>query len=98
MIAIMEGTTYGSAYKNATDTSSGGWAVTDKLFGYLDRAGEIYNDIRYPQPDDEGYDASVAEQRRLNAGMFGLQKPWDGVVLIVGVALIGFGIYKIAAD
>lgn len=86
----------GEKYKNAVDTDKGGWAVTDKIFGYLDRAGDIYNELRYPQPGDPDYDAALAKIRADQAGMFGLPKPW-GVVLLVGaVGLVAWGIYKIA--
>ena len=34
-------------FKNAVNTSDGGWAVTDKIFGYLDQSSDIYNKIRY---------------------------------------------------
>lgn len=98
MIAIMEGTRYGGDYKNAVDTTSGGWAVTDRIFGYMDKAGEIYNDIRYPQPGDADYNAEAARLRALNNGIFGLPKPIGGVILIVGVALLAWGIYAIASD
>lgn len=86
----------GEKYNNATDVSSGGWAVTDKIFGYLDKAGDIYNKIRYPQPGDPDYIAEEARLRAERAGMFGLPKPWGAVLLIGGVALLGFGIYKLA--
>jgi len=85
-----------SRYRNAADTSTGGWAVTDKIFGYLDKAGEIYNDVRYPKPGEVGYDAYAAKQRALNAGIMGLPKPWGAVILVGGLALLGWGIYSIA--
>jgi hypothetical protein len=72
-------------YRNATNVNTGGWSVTDKIFSYLDKAGHIYNQIRYPQPGQSGYvDAQVA-LRQQQAGMFGLPKPW-GFVLLVAVA------------
>lgn len=98
MVAIVEGTRFANFRNATTDTSSGGWAVTDKIFGYMDKAGEIYNDVRYPQVGEAGYDDYVARQRILNAGMFGLPKPWGGVILIVGVALLAWGVYAIAKD
>jgi hypothetical protein len=83
-------------FKNAADTSSGGWAVTDKIFGYLDKAGNIYNKVRYPQPGDPDYIEAEARLRAENAGLFGLQKPWGIVILIGGVGLLGWGLYRIA--
>ena len=81
----------GQEYKNAD-----GWVVTDKIFGYMDKAGDIYNKIRYPQPGDPDYLEAEARLRMQNVGLFGLQKPW-GIVLLSGlVAAIGFGIYRIA--
>ena len=82
----------------ATVPSGKGWSVADKIFGYLDKAGEIYNEIRYPQPGDSGYDEYIARQRALNAGMFGLPRPWGAVVLVAGVAIIAWGVYAIAKD
>ena len=93
MVAIVEGTTYDPGYKNATDTSGGGWAVTDRIFGYLDRAGGIYNDIRYPQVGDPDYNEYEARQRMMNAGMLGLPRPWGGVILIAGAAFLVWGVY-----
>ena len=86
----------GEKYRNAGDTSSGGWAVTDKIFSYLDKAGHIYNEIRYPQPGDPDYIEAEARLRAQQAGMFGLPKPWGVVLLIGGIALAGYGLYRIA--
>jgi hypothetical protein len=86
----------GDKYRYATDTSSGGWAVTDKIFGYFDQAGDIYNKIRYPQPGQVGYNAEAERLRAANQGMFGLQKPWGVILFIGGIGLLGFAVYKIA--
>lgn len=82
-------------YRNATDTTTGGWAVTDKIFGYFDQAGDIYNKIRYPQAEDGYVDADLA-LRYEQTGIFGLPKPWGGVILFGGLALVAWGLYKIA--
>ncbi len=87
----------GEKYHNAADTSSGGWAVTDKLFGYLDKAGEIYNDVRYPKPGDPEYDAVVAKLRQEQLGMFGLPKPWGELMFVGGIGLLAFGVYKLVS-
>lgn len=84
-------------FKNATDTSTGGWAVTDKIFGYFDQAGDIYNKIRYPQEYEQGYmDADLA-LRYEQLGLFGLQKPWGALLLVGAIALTGWGLYKMAS-
>jgi hypothetical protein len=72
-----------------------GWSVTDKIFGYLDRAGTIYNKIRYPQPGEINYDAAAEQARIQAAGIFGLPKPMGAVILFGIIGLVGFGIYKI---
>jgi hypothetical protein len=86
-------------YRNATDAAPAtgkGWAVTDKIFGYLDKAGEIYNDVRYPKPGDADYDAAAARLRAEQAGIMGLPKP-AGLLIIVGIfGLFALAIYKIA--
>lgn len=91
------GSIVGIKYRNATDTSSGGWAVTDKIFGYLDKTGDIYNKIRYPQPGEADYDEYVARKREENLGIMNLPKPWGTVIFIGGIALLGFGIYKLVS-
>jgi len=83
-------------YRNAVDTSSGGWAVTDKIFGYLDKLGNVYQKIRYPQPGDPDYEEKLARLRAEQTGMFGLPEPWGIVIVIGGLALLGYGIYKIS--
>lgn len=86
----------GESYHNAVDTSSGGWAVTDKIFGYLDKAGDVYNKVRYPQPGEPGYVEAQAKLRAENMGMFGLPKPWGIIILVGGITLTAWGLYKIA--
>ncbi len=83
-------------YRNATDTSAGGWAVSDKIFGYMDKLGHVYNQLRYPQPGDPGYIQTEAELRLKNEGIFGLQKPWGAVMLLGGLGLLAWGIFKLA--
>jgi hypothetical protein len=84
------------SYRNAADTSSGGWAVTDKIFGYLDKTGDIYNKIRYPQPGDIDYDEYAARKRAEQMGIMGLPKPWGGVILFAVIGIVGIVIYNIA--
>jgi hypothetical protein len=81
-------------FRNAADTTTGGWAVTDKIFGYFDQAADIYNEIRYPQ--EQGYIDAEMALRNEQIGIFGLQKPWGAVILFGGIALLGWGLYKIA--
>lgn len=104
---ILTGTPYDYKYKNAVElgttgstntanTSTGGWAVTDKIFGYLDKVGELYNDIRYPRPGDVDYVEADARLRVQQAGVLGLPKPWGTVVIVGFLGLLGWGIYTIA--
>lgn len=90
------GAILGKEYYNATDTSAGGWAVTDRILGYLDKVGEIYNDIRYPQPGDTDYIEADARLRAQQAGVMGLPKPWGALILFGFIGLLGWGIYTIA--
>lgn len=83
----------GEKYKSADGK---GVAILDKIFGYADKAGDIYNEIRYPKPGDTAYVEAQAQLRKQQAGMFGLPKPWGLILLLGGVSLLGFGIYKIA--
>jgi hypothetical protein len=76
--------------------SADGWTVTDKIFGYLDKAGSIYNKIRYPQPGDPDYVEAEYKLRMQQMGMFGLPKPWGFIMLSAGIGLLAWGIYKIA--
>jgi hypothetical protein len=85
-------------YKNA-ETPTKGWAVSDKIFGYLDQAGNIYNEIRYPRipsPGDANYEEYLAWQRTQQQLLFGLPKPLGIILLVGGLGLLAFGIYKIA--
>lgn len=86
----------GKGYRNAVDTSTGGWAVTDKIFGYLDKVGDLYNKVRYPQPGDTDYVEAEARLRAQQAGVMGLPKPWGALILFGFVGLLGWGIYTIA--
>jgi len=83
----------GDKFKHA---DGDGWVVTDKIFGYMDKAGDIYNKIRYPQPGDPDYLEAEARLRAEKAGMFGLPKPWGAILLVGVIGLVGFGIYRIA--
>jgi hypothetical protein len=83
----------GEGYKYAEGS---GWAVPDKIFGYLDQLGNVYNKIRYPQPGQAGYVEAEAKLRTENAGMFGLPAPWGALILIGGAGLIVFVIYRVA--
>jgi len=84
-------------YRNAVDTTKGGWAVTDKIFGYLDKAGDIYNEVRYPKPGEAGYEAYLKQKQADTTGIFGLPNPWGAVIIVAGISLLAFGIYKIAS-
>jgi hypothetical protein len=79
-------------YNNANNAS--GWTVTDKIFGYLDQAGNIYNKVRYPNTStyDYAYQQQILAQQN---GMFGLPKPMGFILLLGIVSLVGFGVYKI---
>ena len=79
-------------HRNAEGT---GWTVPDKIFGYLDKAGDIYNKIRYPQPGDPDYVEIEAKLRAERAGIFGLPKPWGAVLLVGSAGLLAWGIYKL---
>lgn len=105
MAVLMYGTKYDEYRKAtglapapivATEPTGKGWGVADKIFGYLDKSGEIYNDIRYPKVGEAGYDAYAAEQRRLQAGMFGLPQGVGAILLVVVIGALAVGLYKIA--
>jgi hypothetical protein len=85
----------GTKYRNA-ELEGEGWAVSDKIFGYLDKAGDIYNKVRYPQPGDPDYIEAEARLRAERMGMFGLPKPWGFIMLVGGISLMAWGIYRIA--
>ncbi len=86
-------------YRNADGPEGNGWNVADKVFGYLDKAGNLYNELRYPRvpsPGDPNYAQYLDYQRRMQMGMFGIPNPWGAVILIGGLGLLAFGIYKLA--
>lgn len=89
----------GRDFCDATGTQpSSGWAVTDKIFGVLDKAGNLYNEIRYPRvpaPGDPNYEAYLAQQRALQQSMFGLPAPFGLLLLVGGVSLVVFVVYKV---
>jgi len=76
-------------------TQSKAIAFTDKLFGWLGQSAEIYNKIRTPQPSDPDYEIQMAEIKRQQTGVLGMKKPWGAIVIIAGVGLAGWGIYKL---
>lgn len=85
-------------FKNAETPTK--WALTDKIFGYLDKAGNIYNEIRYPiapGPGDPGYEDYLKWKRTQQTFLFGLPKPWGAVILIGGVGLLAFIVYKVVS-
>jgi hypothetical protein len=72
-----------------------GWAFTDKLFGTLDKAVNIYNKGRSGAVEgDVSYGVTPGSEPEI--GIFGLQKPWGGVFLTGGILLLGAMIWKIA--
>jgi hypothetical protein len=84
----------GENWKNATNTSTGGWAVTDKLFSYLGSLTTDYSTVKKATllPSDPGY---AAQQAALaNVGVLGMQKPWGFILIFGGIGLAGFLVYK----
>jgi hypothetical protein len=79
-------------YHNA---SGEGWTVTDKIFGYIDKAVNIYNKGRKGTVSgDSGVDVSLDNNKIEEKGLFGLTKPW-GAVIAAGVGLAAiFIVYK----
>jgi hypothetical protein len=112
MEAIMTGTQYDpyvkkhkettGKYRHATESSEPtgkGWSIADKIFGYMDKAGNIYNEIRYPtvpSPGDANYQEYLDWQRTQNKMLFGLPSPFGAILLVGGIALVGIVIYKVA--
>jgi ethanolamine utilization microcompartment shell protein EutS len=84
-------------YHNATNTSTGGWAVTDKLFGYLGALTTDYSVVKRATltPSDPGYAAQQAALKAQNVGVLGLQKPLGAIVIFGGIGLAGYIIYSI---
>lgn len=72
-----------------------GWAIADKIFGYMDDTVTLYNKLRSGEISQSEYDAAVAA-KKTQYGIFGMPQPWGGIVLIGGVAVLGFLIYKVA--
>jgi hypothetical protein len=79
-------------YRNAEGK---GWAVTDKIFGYIDEVVNIYNKGRTGAVEgDVSFDPELGVPPK-ELGIFGLEKPWGGVILVGGLGLVGFGLYKL---
>jgi hypothetical protein len=80
-------------FHNATNTSSGGWAVTDKIFGYLNSLTTDYTQIKYASllPGQPGYVRLLPGQPGYEAQQAALlqQKsfPWAAVLLLGGVVI-----------
>jgi hypothetical protein len=114
MIAITHGTPYDPMLRHKAasgmpikkpdrglyrQADGSGWAVTDKIFGYLDKAGNIYNEIRYPtvpSPGDANYEEYLAWKRTQNTMLFGLPSPIGIILLVGGIGLVGLIVYKVA--
>jgi hypothetical protein len=80
-----------------TTTSPSGWGVTDKIFGYLSSLTNDYRVVKQAplNPGDPGY---AAQQARLqNIGIFGLQKPIGGALLIAGIGVVALIVYKVVS-
>jgi hypothetical protein len=80
-------------YHNTVNTSTGGWAVTDKIFGYLSSLTMDYSSVKNStlNPLDPNYAQQQAAQ---NIGILGLQKPLGSIIIIGVIGLIVFGVYK----
>lgn len=78
--------------KNYRSASGSGWAVTDKVFGYIDKAVNIYNKGRAGTVEG----VSLSPELEPEIGLFGMPKPWGGVLLFSGLLITGVVIYKIA--
>jgi len=76
-------------------TQSKAIAFTDKLFGWLGQSATIYNKIRQPVPSDPDYAIQMAEIKKQQTGVLGMQKPWGAIILIAGAGLAGWGIYRL---
>jgi hypothetical protein len=77
-----------------TTPSTGGWAITDKIFGYLGALTTDYSTVKRATllPTDPGY---AAQQAALaNVGVLGMQKPWGFILIFGGIGLAGFLVYK----
>jgi hypothetical protein len=85
----------GDKYRNAVNTQTGGWAVTDKIFGYMNQAVGIYNKAKTGYVYD-GYTYKLPKDASQypDIGLFGMPKPWGGVLLGGGVIIVALIIYN----
>jgi hypothetical protein len=75
--------------------SGDGWKVADKVFGYLDETVNIYNKARSGIVEgDLEYRLGDDEYRQI--GVFGLPKPWGGLLILGGVLMVGIILIKVA--
>ena len=87
-------------YHNATSLS--GWEVTDKIFGYIDKTVKDYATLRTSGVSYDGYTYRLGAgsyksiPNVSNIGLFGMQKPWGGVILVGGLLAIGVVIFSAA--
>ena len=85
----------GEKYKYAEGETGEGWFVTDKIFGYMDETVNLYNKLKSGEITQSEYDAEL-KLRKKQYGLFGMPQPWGTVVLITGLSIVGFIIYKVA--
>jgi hypothetical protein len=81
-------------YRNAVNTSTGGWAVTDKIFGYMGALTQDYVTIKQATlyPGQAGY---YNQQMLAQNGLFGLPVPLGALLLIGGLGVGVYFVYKI---
>lgn len=68
-----------------------GWNVADRIFGYVDSGVNSYNKLRAG-----AYTLDENGRRIPEIGIFGMQRPYGGILLFVGIGIVAFGLYKIA--
>jgi hypothetical protein len=85
------GSIVGEKHRNATGS---GWAVSDKIFGYVNQLSADYRTIKMATlyPGDPGYEE---QQRRAQYGLFGLPVPLGAFLLIGGLGLTAYFVYNL---
>ncbi len=73
------------------------WGVIDKIFGYGQGAADIWTQIKTGEkPYQYGYDNPNLQWGESEKGLFGIRRPWGGVLVLSVLGITGIAIYKMS--
>lgn len=72
------------------------YQITDSILGFADKGVDIWNELKYGVDYNGSAMPPPGAMPPPQIGLFGMPKPWGGVLAVTFVGLVGIAIYKIA--